>query len=152
NKGHVNAQTYLAYYYLKGYGTPSDPVKAAYWYQVAAEKNQPDAQAELGQLYLTGNGMNKDYQQAAFWFGKSAAQGNAMGQAKLGYMYLAGIGVPQNNIKAYVWIKLAAKSKNKELLKELKSLEITLSERDKKEAEKIIKDMGALESLPLPEE
>ncbi|HAT8247356.1 TPA: hypothetical protein JA342_06455, partial [Legionella pneumophila] len=85
-------------------------------------------------------------QQAAYWFGKSAHQGNPIGQAKLGYMYLAGLGVNKSLVKAYAWLKIAAENKNEEAAKQLKSLEAKLTEPEKLEAEKMIKDLGPLES------
>jgi TPR repeat protein len=63
--------------YLEGNGVPQDYVKAAKWFQTAAERGDLSARCALGTIYAEGKGMAQDYVQAHMWLGLciSAARG-----------------------------------------------------------------------------
>ena len=50
--------------YEFGHGVPQDYVKAALWYQKAADQGNADAQSFLGQMYEDGKGVPQDYVKA----------------------------------------------------------------------------------------
>jgi TPR repeat protein len=63
----ANAQTALAFLYLKGLGVRQDDVRAADWYRRAAQLGQPQAQFFLGSLYYLGRGVPQTNQLAHVW-------------------------------------------------------------------------------------
>jgi len=58
--GDAQAQTYVGEIYEKGMGQPSDPEKAALWYQKAADQGYPRALSNLAYLYEKGVGVPED--------------------------------------------------------------------------------------------
>jgi hypothetical protein len=58
--GDAQAQTYVGEIYEKGMGQPSDPQKAAEWYQKAADRGYPRALSNLAYLYEKGLGVAQD--------------------------------------------------------------------------------------------
>ena len=59
----------------KGEAGPRDPARAAYWYQKAADRNDPTALAKLGSLYVRGDGVPRDPEWAADLFRRASAMG-----------------------------------------------------------------------------
>jgi TPR repeat protein len=53
-------------------GAPKDRVKAAYWYEEAAERGDIQAQYFLAERYESGDGVVKDIDKAIFWMRKAA--------------------------------------------------------------------------------
>ena len=114
--------------YLFGKGVPKDEVKADYWYQKAAEKDNYDAQvvlrsknkkmrrdAEAGKpdaqynfaMYCLADNLKTE----AFPFMKGAAeQGNAAAQYQLGILYSDGDATPKNLDLAEAWESKAAEN------------------------------------------
>ena len=96
-QGHANAQYQLAEFYDEdgqwkfGIALSENYVKAAQWYQKAAEQGYADAQLELGKMYLKGQGVLKDDLKAARLFRKVAEQGNTAAQIELAWLYLLGL-------------------------------------------------------------
>ncbi len=62
--GDAEAQNYVGEIYDKGLGTPSDPARAAPWYEKAAAQGLKRAQINLGYLYEQGLGVPKDMTRA----------------------------------------------------------------------------------------
>jgi hypothetical protein len=58
--GDPQAQTYVGEIYEKGMGQPSDPQKAAEWYQKAADQGYSRALSNLAYLYEKGLGVPQD--------------------------------------------------------------------------------------------
>jgi uncharacterized protein len=68
-KGDPDAQFTLAKNYEAGRGgLQKDYGQAKYWYQQAADQNDPFAQASLALLYRFGKGVAQDYVQSYMWF------------------------------------------------------------------------------------
>jgi len=74
--GDPKAQTAIGIMFSMGHGLDQDPVRAAQWYQKAADQGFAEAQVRLGKLYEDGNGVPQDKVKAAGWYEKAAAQGN----------------------------------------------------------------------------
>ena len=62
--GDAEAQNYVGEIYDKGLGTPSDPARAAPWYEKAAAQGLKRAKINLGYLYEQGLGVPKDMTRA----------------------------------------------------------------------------------------
>ena len=69
--------------YKAGDGVPQDFVKAATWFQKAAEQGVDAAQFSLGLMYENGEGVPQDLVKAAAWFQKAADQGFSSAQNHL---------------------------------------------------------------------
>ncbi|MEO7146123.1 MAG: tetratricopeptide repeat protein, partial [Bryobacteraceae bacterium] len=103
------AQTILAtIHFVGGAGVMKDNAEAAKWFQMAAERGDPDAQRNLAQMYYDGIGIPQDYGTAAEWCRGAADQGHSIGQAMLGEMYYVGQGVSRNYPEAVKWLTAAA--------------------------------------------
>ena len=92
--------------YQMGLSSP-DPLKAHYWFQLAAAKENAQAQYRLGLAYekngkdLVGeSGVKVDLNKALFWYRKAAAQDHAWAQYRLARFYQKGMGVSQDKITA----------------------------------------------------
>lgn len=53
---------------------------ALYWFQQAAQQNNPDAMQWLGHCYINGKGVAKDEHLGIMWIAKAAAQGHMIAQ------------------------------------------------------------------------
>ena len=62
--------------YLDGQGVAQDLPKAAYWYQVAAERGLAPAQYRLATLFERGKGVPQDAATALLWYERAAEGGN----------------------------------------------------------------------------
>ena len=60
--GDAEAQYYLGRLYLAGKGAPRDPMHAARWFRLAANKGQHSAQAMLGAMVFIQNSTIADFQ------------------------------------------------------------------------------------------
>jgi TPR repeat protein len=67
DKGHPEAQYYLARLYASGTGVKKDEEQAARWMSASAAQGYASAQAALGERYAAGNGVSKDQKRAYFW-------------------------------------------------------------------------------------
>jgi hypothetical protein len=79
-KGHVEAQCYVASHYYEGKGVERDFGKAYYWYKKSAEGGDSDAQLTLGVMYANGQGTDPNLINAELWLKASAEQGNRKAQ------------------------------------------------------------------------
>ncbi len=78
------ATYYLGEMHLVGVGAEADPVKAAYYFQVAATKGQRDSQSTLGYIYESSfPGIAQDIDLARYWYEKAAAQGDTFAIERL---------------------------------------------------------------------
>ena len=53
---------------------------AIYWFEQAAQQNNPDAMQWLGHCYVNGKGVPKDEHLGIMWIAKAAAQGHVIAQ------------------------------------------------------------------------
>jgi TPR repeat protein len=106
--GAAEAQVKLAFAFLTGQGIKNDYSKALYWYQKAAEQENPAGQTGLAYLYASGKGVAQDYAKALFYYQKAADQGFAQGQRPLGVLYELGQGVEKDPAQAAFWYRKAA--------------------------------------------
>jgi TPR repeat protein len=65
--GDAEAQYFLGRQYLHGNGIQKDPLQAARWLGLAAEKGDPRAQALLGQMLFQGEDIAKQAARGLFW-------------------------------------------------------------------------------------
>lgn len=87
--GDVRAQSDLAYMYLYGLnGLKTDYKKALHYYQLAAEKDDPEALNNLGSLYFNGLGTAVDYAKAIEYFDKATRLGSNDAAVNLAIIYL----------------------------------------------------------------
>ncbi|WP_171022152.1 tetratricopeptide repeat protein [Cohaesibacter sp. CAU 1516] len=88
--GERSAMTLLGELYLNGQGVPQDVKEAANWFQLAADKGDPEAQFSLGLLHARGRGVEKNIDKAVELFTKAAENGQKNAQFNLAYMALQG--------------------------------------------------------------
>jgi len=104
-------------YYL-GIGVEQDYVKAAEWYEKAANQGNVDAMTLLGSQYLTGTGTEENQMEVAKWLQKAADLGNTYAMLWLGQMnYYA-----NNMEKAVEWYQKAAEQGNIDAMNELANM------------------------------
>ncbi|MBS0287914.1 MAG: sel1 repeat family protein [Proteobacteria bacterium] len=101
------AQSYEVYK-QKNYDTH----ESIYWYQKAAELNNPLAQARLGDIYFNGQGVTQNYTKAFHWYLRAANQGVPESQFSVAECYEKGRGVQQNYQLAFEWYIKAAEHGN----------------------------------------
>lgn len=56
---------------------------AFYWFEQAAQKNNPDAMQWLGHCYINGKGVLKDENLGMMWLAKAAALGHVLAQGQI---------------------------------------------------------------------
>lgn len=56
---------------------------AFYWFQLAAQQNNPDAMQWLGHCYVNGKGVPKDENLGMMWIAKAAALGHVIAQGQM---------------------------------------------------------------------
>ncbi|KAJ2995182.1 hypothetical protein HDV02_001008 [Globomyces sp. JEL0801] len=81
----ISTQMPLAIYevgmsFLQGWGVEKNKIKAAYYFNIAAQLNDPDAQVAMAECYLRGDGVKASKKQAAYWFRKAEEQGTKLVQ------------------------------------------------------------------------
>ena len=92
---------------MQAYDT-KDYVKAAKFYQQAADQGHAMAQHRLGVLYINGQGVAQSDVRAADEFGKAAKQGLPIAQYYLGVLYQHGRGVVKSKQRAAELFRVAA--------------------------------------------
>ena len=107
-KGNADAQRFLGWHYLRGFGVTKDQNEARFWFQKAADQNEPMAEWCLGRVCFLEN----DYKGAKEWFERAAAKGSEPGIHWLGRLYRYGLGVPRDKKKALELFKDAADKGN----------------------------------------
>ncbi|MDD4544316.1 MAG: tetratricopeptide repeat protein [Bacteroidales bacterium] len=106
--GDKDAQFRLGRMYHRADRMPKDITKAIYWYNLAAEQNQPSAIQALGELYYYGVETQRKPRLAYSYFERSAEFKNAEAYFILGEMNYNGIGTSQDKREAYSWYKKSA--------------------------------------------
>lgn len=115
DNGSLEDQMNLAYMYLYGTnGVQANHDKALYYYDLAAQQNDPVALNNLGSLYFSGIGTKADVKKALALFNKAAELGNDNAAVNLAFIYLTG-GKKDSlrNQKAFSLLQKASKSGNK---------------------------------------
>jgi TPR repeat protein len=82
----AEAQYYLGRLYLSGKGVQKDPIQAARWLQLSAEKGDHRAQAMLGEMLVKGDEVARQAARGLFWL-IIAKDGAAPEERWIGDMY-----------------------------------------------------------------
>jgi serine/threonine protein kinase/tetratricopeptide (TPR) repeat protein len=104
----ARAEFNLGQRYSDGRGTTRDPVEAAKWFRVSADRGFSGSQVMLGQAYANGFGVPLDLAEAARWYRKAAEQGHKIAQYQLGRMCANGMGLATNETEAIKWYRKSA--------------------------------------------
>lgn len=118
----ANSRFNLANAYYKGEGIEADEEKAFYWYEKAAELNQPSACFNVGRLYFTGEVYGQDYDKAYRYLIVPAKAGMAMAQYMIGVLYFLGKGCNKDVEEAKRWLNEAASQGDSNAIQTLKNL------------------------------
>jgi TPR repeat protein len=89
-------------------GVDPDHVKAAEFFQMAADQGHRSARYSLAQIYAEGEGVPQDGERAVALYQQSLEQGETRAYAKLGDLYADGDAVPRDYVEAVRWYTLAA--------------------------------------------
>ncbi|KAG0297500.1 Dual specificity testis-specific protein kinase 2 [Dissophora globulifera] len=89
-------------------GVPQDDVKAAEFFQRAANQGHLKAQWSLGAMYLHGRGVKQEMSTAIEWWRKAAEQGDIEAQYTLACGYYKGDGIPRDIKESEKWFQEAA--------------------------------------------
>ena len=106
--GNAGAQTEIGVMYHEGSGVAKDLKKAAYWYRLAADQEQPVAQFNLGNSYASGEGVPKDEVEALMWWKRAASHDHRTSMYNIGNSYMFGQGVQRDAAEAIKWWRKAA--------------------------------------------
>jgi TPR repeat protein len=113
-KSDVKAMTLLGELYADGLGVPRDDLKAAKWYQLAADRGDREAMFALAMFKLVGRAGARDRDAAAKLMTAAAKLGHAASAYNLGLLYLEGQLFPQDFTRAAELFRLAAEAGNSE--------------------------------------
>ncbi len=103
--GDAEAQLWLGYIFLKGWGTASSPESGFSWFEKSASKGNAKAQLVVGKYYYFGNGgIPKNIEKAETTWLQSANQGNVEAQYALGELYFEA----KRYSDSFKWYKQAA--------------------------------------------
>jgi len=109
NEGDVEAQFFLATLMRsKMQNISTEPGKAFYWLQHAANSGHGKAQSQLGTQYLKGEHVSRSTQTALKWLKRAAIQNIPEAHFNLALMYEKGDGLPKSKSKSIDWYKSAA--------------------------------------------
>ena len=118
----TDVQFKLATMYEDGCGVKSNPEKAFYWFNIAAERGLAIAQYKVALYYESGTFVSQNYEKALYWFQKAANQGIVEAQYKVGFCYENGCGVRKNIPEAVRWYQKAAAQKHEEAIAKVEEL------------------------------
>jgi len=108
-QGDAEGQYQLGKHFDYGWGIQRDGIKAAVWYEKAANQGHVEAQHALGLLNTpAGNYAFANLEVSVRWFRAAAEQGHPSSQHFLGKAYEEGKGVPRNYEEAALWYQRAA--------------------------------------------
>jgi hypothetical protein len=114
----------LGLWHLKGLeGLELDEVKAAGFFQTAAERGHAEAQLRLAACYGSGRGLEQSNALAVEWMRKAADQGNNAAQYAMGSWHALGEGVKKDLPLGKRYLELSAAQGYEDavvLLKELR--------------------------------
>jgi len=136
-KGHAQAQVNLALLAMaaKNYGDTRQ------WCERAAKGGNGGGLFCLGFLDQQGLGVEKNPKSALKWYEQAASHGNNAAMQRLGEMFANGEGTKQDRAQAFVWFVQAAR-RNKDATAAAASLRASLSPKEWKDAEKMLKAQG----------
>ena len=97
---YVEAQNILGWYYSQA---EKDFIKAAYWYEKAAQTGDMESQYNLGKLLYEKKGSVDDMLKGEEWLEKAAQQGCIQAQFELGAIYTDEDSVLFNERKGMSW-------------------------------------------------
>ena len=83
-------------------------MKAATYFESAAEKGDPIGQYAVAELYRTGDGVAVDLRRATDWLTQAAEQELPAAQYRLAMMFSEGVGVDGDSEKAIIYLRRAA--------------------------------------------
>lgn len=126
SRGFALSQYRLATFYERGLSVTKDVQRARVWYQRAASLGNVKAMHNLAVLSAGSSAGKPDYETAAKWFTAAAERGLGDSQFNLAILYRNGLGVPQDEEKAYTWFSRAGSAGDKEALRRMKEVEVTL--------------------------
>lgn len=89
-------------------GTAKDRVRAATWFQRAADRGHAGAHYYLGYMYAAGDGRDPDPVKSQEHYLRAAELGHADAQFLIGSRYANGEGLPRDGAKAAEWMARAA--------------------------------------------
>ena len=101
------AMTLIGELHNQGLGIRQDPVKAAEWYRLAAERGDPHALSALGLMAIDGRGMAKDPVQGRAWLEQAAAKGEPSAAYNAGLLLMS-TGASQDLTRAVELLRIAA--------------------------------------------
>ena len=126
-QGDRRATTLLGVMNCYGNGVPKQPSKGIKLLLESVKKGDIEAQAFLGIMLLDGEVIQKDFQKAYQYSLSAGTSGSSLGQYNLGRIYSRNDIVPQDIIISYAWYYLAASNGNESAQKEIKNLEVKLT-------------------------
>lgn len=106
-QGHVDSQALLGMITLGWDNIPSDPERARYWWEKAAEAGHLEARKNIGKMYFYGDGGEQNYAKAAEIFTDIYLE-DPEAAYYLGLAYLNGHGVTKSQDNAIKLIRIAA--------------------------------------------
>ncbi len=103
-EANTDAQKFLGWFYLYGYGTEKNEAKGLYWLTEAAKSGNSEADFLMGTYFCE----SQDYQTAIKYLKVSASKGFAPAECRLAWLYLNGYGVKRDTSRAYHYYESAA--------------------------------------------
>ncbi len=94
--------------YLLGHGVEQSYEQAFYYFNQAANNDDPVAENEVAYLYATGKGTAQDREKAFKFYMAAANHGLVSAQYSVGFCYLHGFGVAADKAEAQQWFEKAA--------------------------------------------
>ncbi len=83
NRGNMNAEHFMGWFYEQGIEVEQSDKKAFEWWQKSAPKGIPESQSGIAQLYESGRGTDKNYINAYVWYSKAVMSGDKESQILL---------------------------------------------------------------------
>lgn len=106
-EGDLEAQYEIGRHFDYGWGVDQDGLRAAEWYQRAAEQGNVHALVALGTLHSGAGPLPANDAEAYKWYRKAADAGDAFSQAMVADAYVKGAVVPRSYSDAVVWYRRA---------------------------------------------
>jgi TPR repeat protein len=97
--GDPEAQYQLGRLYLRGEGAPKDPITAARWLQLSADKDDHRAQALLGEMLFKGDKVSRQAARGLFWL-IVAKDGAGPNETWINDMYTAALAKATDSARA----------------------------------------------------
>lgn len=145
-EGDTTAMVGVGLAYAQGKLAPRDMAEAMRWYQMAAEKGDPDGMSRLGMALLQAGKTHEP--EGLTWIRKAAEAGIPESQAALGIEYVLGRLQPQDVALGYGWMVVGVQGGAKGMEAPLVKLEMKLRARPELQAKateaanRMLKDRG----------